>query len=137
YLSVRDAASRECLLEVDPNLEVAIVPDTAWDLPQLWEKGELESRFVSLMNRLGGNSSEPIVTIHVNSRYMNDIPIEQVAATIDQIAITAQARPLLIAIGPCHGDDVMAGRVAELTTSHPLLLDKPQSLAEIVAAISN
>lgn len=137
YLSVRDTASRECLLEIDPHLEVAVVPDTAWALPQLWEKTELDARFASLLNRLGSSAAEPIITIHVNSRYMNDVPIEEVAATIDYIAATTRAKPLLIAIGPCHGDDIAARHVAQFTSSHPLVLDKPESLEEIVAAISH
>ncbi|THK34627.1 polysaccharide pyruvyl transferase family protein [Ensifer sp. MPMI2T] len=136
YLSVRDAASRDCLLEIDPHLEVAVVPDTAWALPQLWEKAELDARFTSLLNRLGSDAAEPIITIHVNSRYMNDVPIEEVAATIDHLAATTHAKPLLIAIGPCHGDDIAAKRVAQFTSSRPLVLDKPESLEEIVAAIS-
>lgn len=137
YLSVRDAASRECLLEIDPRLEVAVVPDSAWALPQLWEKAELDNCFASLLKRLGGEVGEPIITIHLNSRYMKGTPIEEVAATIDRLAAAAGARPLLIAIGPCHGDDITAGQVAKLTASRPLLLDKPESLVEIAAAISH
>lgn len=137
YLSVRDNASRECLLEIDPELEVAVVPDSAWALPQLWEKAELDASFVALMNRLGNSALEPIVTIHVNARYMKGIKIESVAENIDRICEALGARPLFIAIGPCHGDDVTAVEVARLCRSRPLILDKPESLIEIAAAISH
>jgi polysaccharide pyruvyl transferase WcaK-like protein len=137
YLSVRDNASRDCLLEIDPDLEVAVVPDSAWALPKLWEQAELDASFAVLMNRLGNSPLEPIVTIHVNARYMKGIKIESVAENIDRICEALKARPLFIAIGPCHGDDVTAVEVAQLCRSRPLILDKPESLIEIAAAISH
>jgi hypothetical protein len=135
YLSVRDADSRECLAEIVPELQVEVVPDSAWDLPNLWTADELDTAFEAAMTRIGGHPDVPIVSIHVNARYMRGQTGDQVAAAIDRLASMVGGRPVLLAIGPCHGDDETALEIAARCSSSPLVVDRPRSLAEVAAII--
>jgi polysaccharide pyruvyl transferase WcaK-like protein len=135
YLSVRDAESRDCLTEIAPELDIAIVPDSAWDLPGLWTAQELETVLAAALARVGGSPGEPLVSIHVNARYMKGRTVDQVAAVIDRLAGVVGGRPVLLAIGPCHGDDETARDIAGRCTSSPLVVDRPEGLAEIAAII--
>ena len=136
YLSVRDEESRNCLLEIDPGLEIMVVPDSAWDLPRLWTPAELDASYSKLLEELGGTNSDRTVSIHVNARYISDMPMEALAAILDGLAMSLDARPLLIAIGPCHNDDKTARDVARHMSSRPMVLDRPESLVQVAAALS-
>ncbi|WP_170610792.1 polysaccharide pyruvyl transferase family protein [Ruegeria arenilitoris] len=132
YLSVRDEESRRLLLDIQPDLEISVVPDSAWNLPSLWSKESLDSEFETLTKGDAG----PFFTIHVNDRYAKDIEYPKLASILDKMAKKLNMRPILIGIGPCHNDDRLAGLIASMMTSSPILVDRPLSTRQVCAAIS-
>ena len=133
YISVRDEESRTYLAEIAPKCDISVVPDSAWDVPFLWTTTELEEKRGELLAAWGSSIEDHIVAFHVNSRYFNNLELSSIAGEIDQISERLNARPVLISIGPCHGDSSTAQQVGKLLRSNPFVLDAPKSLLEIVA----
>ena len=67
--------------------------------------------------------------------YITD-PAQSLAERLDRIAARADATPVLLALGPCHGDGAVARSVGAKMSSDPLVVDRPRSLRQIVAAIA-
>ncbi|TCP39819.1 polysaccharide pyruvyl transferase family protein [Rhodovulum marinum] len=135
YLSVRDELSRKYLQNICPDLEIAVVPDSAWDLPSLWTADELDSTFAALTGGTPGDCGRH-VAIHLNRRYTKDVGDIALGAIIDGLCDALDARPILVAIGPCHEDDVFARAITPYLSREPIILDRPQSLRQVCAAIS-
>ncbi|MBE0455438.1 MAG: polysaccharide pyruvyl transferase family protein [Roseovarius sp.] len=135
YISVRDEVSRKFLLDVCPGLDIAVVPDTVWDLPSIWTVEELDAEFVALTGGLS-EASGPHISIHVNDRYAKDIDSKELAEVIDKLCREMQASAILVAIGPCHGDGSFARKIAGQMTAPTVLIDRPASLKQLCAAIS-
>lgn len=136
YLSVRDAASRDFLLEVWPQAQVAVVPDSAWTLPRLWPREALAAVREAFHARRGGEAADRTVIFHLNKRYVQDRPLANVARLLDELAGTAGLRPVLVAFAPCHGDDQLAREVGALMATQPIVVDAPQSIQEIAALVA-
>lgn len=134
YPAVRDAASRDCF---GPHANaIVVVPDTALDLPRVWPRGGLEPEFRTLLQRTAREGEKGYVTVHVKERSLGEQDAAGVAAAIDRMASETGLTPILVAIGPCHGDDVFARRLSKLLTRAHILLDAPLGLREIAAAIA-
>lgn len=136
YLSVRDEISRQYLLDVWNEADIAIVPDSAWTVNRLWTHEDLKFEYESLFSRLGISVPDRTIIFHLNRRYLGGKGLKAVAKQLDSIAEQMSARPLLIAFAPCHGDDILAREVGAFMASHPVLIDQPQSLREIAACIA-
>ncbi len=136
YLSVRDELSRQYLLDVWSDADIAIAPDSAWAINRLWTREDLKFEYESLFSRLGIPVSDRTIVFHLNRRYLGGKGIRAIGKQLDSIAEQMSARPLLIAFAPCHGDDTLAREVAASMASHPVLIDRPQSLREIAACIA-
>lgn len=135
YLSVRDTLSKSYLLEVCSDVDIAVVPDSAWDIPALWSGRDLDEAFAALTSRQPGDRGR-FVTIHLNRRYTRDIGDAGLAGVIDALCEMLDAMPILVAIGPCHGDDLFAREIAARLSKHPIVIDRPKSLRQVCAAIS-
>ena len=136
YLAVRDVESREMISEIAPNRHVRVVPDPAWELPALWPATSHASALQATLARLGAGPDTRFFVTHVNRRYISDLEPAQLADEIDGLAAAFEARPLLAAIGPCHGDTGTARQVAHTLRSDPLVLASPRSLHEMAALIA-
>lgn len=136
YISVRDEESRTYLAEIEPECEILVVPDSAWDVPILWTMAELARKRGELLVEWQASEVDRYFTVHVNERYFDELGLSLIAREIDQIATRLNARPVLIAIGPCHGDSATAHKVGNSLKSKFLILDAPRSLLEIVSMIS-
>ncbi len=123
YLSVRDEISRQYLLDVWNDADIAIVPDSAWTINRLWTLEDLKFEYESLFSRLGITVPDRTIVFHLNRRYLGDKGLKAVGKQLDSIAEQMSARPLLIAFAPCHGDDTLAREVAASMASHPVLID--------------
>jgi len=134
YVSVRDPGS---LVFLDPPRDVTAVvtPDTAAGLAELWSAKELDSAFYALIERKGGDPDNAFWSIHLRLRSLGDMAIEELAAAIDRVARSMALRPLLVAIGPSLGDGDAARHLAERLDTSPIVLDDPQTLIEMTAAI--
>lgn len=137
YVSVRDAASRD-MLDPDGRHAVRVVPDTAAEIARLWSREELASDFAALIERkgqpLGGRGH---FVVHAKLRSLPEEGAAPVAALIDAHAERTGLVPLLVAIGQCHDDQVVARRVANRMHRPCILLDDPLGLREIAAAIAH
>lgn len=132
YLAVRDRQSRSWLQARCP---VSVVPDVALGISCLWDAKELrqhaQDAFVSRAAPLPGRW----IVFHFNSRYL-DGGLEESVAAAGRIARSLDAFPVLLAIGPCHGDDALA-RAASAHLQPCLVVDRPASLREIAALIAH
>lgn len=136
YLSVRDHISRQFLLQVQSDLEIAVVPDSAWMIDRLWPRETLREKYDQVFDRLAVQAPERTVVLHVNRRYLGGRKLKEVAGTLDAISRYFSAKALLIPFALCHGDEVLAREVANLMTTEPIVLDRLDSLKEITACIA-
>jgi polysaccharide pyruvyl transferase WcaK-like protein len=136
YVSVRDAASAENLGNF-ADVKVAVVPDTALDVAQLWPKAHLADMFASMLDRKAAPSGgTQYLTVHAKARSL-DVPPNVLAGWIDDFAAARGMTPLLVALGPCHDDDVTARQIGRFLRSPHIVLDDPLGIEEIAAAIAH
>ena len=134
YVSVRDRTSADNL--GDPgNAVVDVVPDTAVDVARLWPRRRLETTFARLLDRKGAAGDNRFVTLHLKARSFAE-PVEMVAAWIDAFAAGHGLTPVLLALGPCHHDDVAARRIGRALRGPKIVVDDAHGIEEIAAAIA-
>ena len=136
YLSVRDENSRTFLQEVCPEADIAVCPDPAWEISMLWSELELADAREKAFTFRWKVLPERTATVHLNSRYLASASDEELGRELDLLSNQLDARIILTAIGPCHGDDQLARRVGAVMKSEPLIVDAPQGLREIAACIA-
>lgn len=135
YVSVRDEQSRAFLLEASPSAEISVCPDPAWDLPRLWTASQLEEAYEEMFSNRGEKRPTRSISVHLNSRFMAPSANQIVAGCLDNISRKFDARVVLLATGPCHGDDTLTRLIGGLMTTKPLIVDLPASLKEVVSCI--
>lgn len=131
YVSVRDRASAAHL--GCPGAQ--IVPDTAFDIAALWPRASLKDSFRLLLQRADLGEDRKCVAIHVKRRSL-DGPIDVLARNLDDFCRSRRLTPILVALGPCHGDDAVVGELARHLTCGSILLNRPAGLRQIAAAIA-
>src|SRR5690606_23828244 len=136
YLSVRDEVSKEYLLDVWPEAQIEVVPDTAWALSKLWSREDLFIARENFFSRLQTPPPERTIVLHLNRRYLSGNSLSVIAGVLDDVSQALDARPILIAFAPCHHDGILAREVGQLMASRPIVMDSPQSLQEVAACIS-
>lgn len=135
YLSVRDTTSRGLLEQAGVEQQIHVVPDTALEISQLWTASEIEEAYKNAFATRDRAVPERSAAFHVNRRWARE-ELSSVAARADRVCWKLEATPIMIAVGPCHGDDEVQRQVAEEMETEPLLVDRPQSLREIAACIA-
>jgi hypothetical protein len=134
YVSLRDRGSIE-LLKAPPALSPAIVPDPVADIARLWRPDALQQVFRALVQRKGGRTNTGYLSLHFRFRSVEKIGVAALAERVDAFSQAHGLQPLLVAVGQTHADDVLAREIAgHLKTPH-IVLDDPQSLMEIAAAV--
>jgi polysaccharide pyruvyl transferase WcaK-like protein len=136
YLCVRDEQSRLYLQEVAPDLDIAVAPDPAWDVDKLWTGEILDAAYAQAFLSRKMQVPDRSIVIHLNSRYLAGAEARELARYLDRLCRKLEATGILIGIGPCHGDDVLAKTVAKAMSTKPLLVDRPGSLKEVAACIA-
>jgi hypothetical protein len=134
YLAVRDGGSRQFLEGAGIPGEVVVTLDTAIDVADLWSPEALDSAWRDVFRTRDLPIPDRALAVHFNSRFLADGVI-QTAARLDQLARTRKLMPILLAIGPCHGDSALQREVAEAMQEPCCLVDTPRSLREIAACI--
>ena len=137
YVSVRDEQSRNFLREACPDAKISVVPDSAWEIDGLWDKSELAESYEKAFLSRGDKRSARSIAVHLNSRYLGSATDEAIASSLDEVARKLDSRIVLMALGPCHGDDALARHIGEYMKSLPLIIDKPNSLKEIAGCIAH
>jgi polysaccharide pyruvyl transferase WcaK-like protein len=136
YLAVRDQTSHARLINAGVSTPVHVVPDTALEVSRLWPRDDLASIFADAFHSRGHDVPHRAAVIHLNRRFVGNDP-ELLAAHVDRIARQLDATPILLAIGPCHGDDRLQRDVGQSMKVHPLVIDRPRSLREVAACIAH
>lgn len=136
YLAVRDETSRRSLEEAGVSRNINVVPDSAIEISSLWGEGEISSAYQEVFARRNRPVPPRTIVFHVNTRWMGE-EAAAVAARIDRICKKLNSTPILVAIGPCHGDDEVQLQVSREMGTDPLVIDQPKSLLEITACIAH
>lgn len=134
-VTLRDVASRE-FWNVTAVPGIDILPDTALDLAALWPAETLRASAEAAFNRHAMPAPARWLALHVNDRYM-DGALSLQARQIEALARQTGAFPVLIAIGPCHGDHTLAAALGAELTIPALVLDRPRGLREIAGLIAH
>ncbi|PZQ10773.1 MAG: hypothetical protein DI565_19535 [Ancylobacter novellus] len=133
HLAIRDRLSRD-FLSPATGREIAVHPDTAIDVSSMWPKTTLAAAFARLLERKNVAGSErAFLTVHV--RDLSAEALDRLAFLLDEIATRDGMIALLLAIGPGAGDDAAVRRLAR-GGRFGVLVDDPESLAEIAAALA-
>lgn len=133
-VAVRDEASASYLAGAGIAEGVHVVPDTGLDVASLWSAEEIDAAYAAIFAARGVAVPERTIAIHVNARYAPSV--RKLAPLADSLCRRADARALLLALGPCHGDGELARAVAAAMETEPVVVDRPASLREPAAAIA-
>jgi polysaccharide pyruvyl transferase WcaK-like protein/Flp pilus assembly protein TadD len=133
-LTVRDDASRVFLDLGRPSL-AAVVPDTALALSRIWPGEELRGVAEAAFAARGSRAPERWIVVHLNKRYLN--PSRQAAVdAVRRIGAALDAVPVLVAIGPVHGDEELARELGPALPAR-FIVDRAGGLREIAALIAH
>ncbi len=134
YLAVRDATSRRFLAGTGFNGEISVELDTAVEVSELWSSEDLEAAWRDAFLARGNSLPERALVVHFTSRYLQD-GVADAAARLDSLCRSWNLTPILLALGPCHGDSMLQREVACALTVPHCLIDSARSLREIAACI--
>lgn len=134
HASVRDHESRRLLEGAGVDAGLNVVPDTAVEVSKLWTGGEISAAYEKAFRSRGKGLPGRTVAFHVNARLAGE-DVAAVAARMDRISARLGASPILLAIGPSHGDVETQRLLAAKMTSDPLLVDRPRGLKEVAACV--
>lgn len=134
YISVRDERSRHLIRSTGFEGDIHVVPDTAHDIPGLFSEAALRAAYDEAFHVRNAPRPNRTIAFHLNERYLGE-EVGFIAARIDRICKQAEAEPILLGLGPCHGDDALATELGALLKTRALIVDRPKSLLEAAACI--
>lgn len=135
YGSLRDPRSRRLLEDASCEAAFQVVPDTGLEVARLFDDRELDLAYAEAFRARGVERSGPTLVFHAKARDLREeLPL--VAARIERLCAHADALPILLALGPCHGDDALARELGRHIRRDVLVVDRPQSLCEAAACIA-
>lgn len=134
-LAVRDGGSAQRLRGAGFAGALAIVPDTAIDVAELWTAAKRRAAHRdAFVSRGMAEIPKRTVFLHLNERYATEDP-GGIAERVERLARQLDAVPILGALGPCHGDGELARRVGRAISTPVLVLDGLRGLCEVAACI--
>jgi polysaccharide pyruvyl transferase WcaK-like protein len=131
YLAVRDTYSREMMARAGVSADV--VPDSALELANFF--GKQQPLNFDVPAELEAVMESSYLAVHINDRYF-DGDIDGFAQLLDRLSKAADATIVLVAIGPCHGDDKFAKAVGSRMKSSPVIYSHPKAVEDIAFVIS-
>jgi hypothetical protein len=134
YLSVRDEASRVYLS--GGRFDIDVLPDTVLRLGAVWPAAALQDHARTAFESRGMAVPERWIVFHLNDRYIGS-GLPAACAVAGRIAASLGAVPVLVAIGPCHGDDALAREASSLFEGDVLVVDRPRGLKGIAGLIAH
>lgn len=134
HLVVRDETSRRFLREAGCAGEIGVVCDTAIETASLFRAEELEEALRDGFATRGRSLPALMLAVHFNARLLGE-GVREIAAQLDALCRAWKLTPVLLALGPCHGDAALAREIAGALTVPHCLIDAPGSLRELVACI--
>lgn len=136
YVSLRDDESLAFLGEAAANVDINVLPDTAAAIADVIPRPALEEAFRTLLDRKAVSADESYLVIHPKLRAFDNTP-EMLAEQVGAFATAHGLTPMLLAISPCHDDQIAVRRVSRAMRVPHVQLDDPRSLTEIASAIAN
>ncbi|QCB94537.1 polysaccharide pyruvyl transferase family protein [Cellulomonas shaoxiangyii] len=133
YVAVRDEKSA-ATLQLDSDLSLAVVPDTALELSDA--APDTRDGRGEWPDELRSAPAHGYVVAHLNGRYGHR-DHQHAAAALDAVATATGRRICLIGIGECHGDDELARSVGAAMATAPIVFDRPRSARAVIEAIRN
>ncbi|WP_238097021.1 glycosyltransferase [Vibrio cincinnatiensis] len=134
YISVRDDESADLLRVVNHDINVSIVPDSAWQISEIFKKEELKSLFLEVIR---GEQKRKYATFHFNDRYLTKNSLSSICRYVESICIQFDVTPILLALGNCHNDEHLIRNIAEGLTIDSIVVDKPDSLKKCIAILAH
>ncbi|HEX8207672.1 MAG TPA: polysaccharide pyruvyl transferase family protein [Solirubrobacteraceae bacterium] len=134
-LTVRDRHSLRRLRDAGVEEPVGVVPDTAFDVADLFTAAELDEAYARAFADRGRERPDRALAVHVNERDLGD-DAAATAGVIDRLAADLDAVPVLVALGRCHGDAAVAHDVASRLEADHVVVDRLTSLREAVAILA-
>lgn len=135
HLAVRDRGSAD-LLGAPGDAPARVVPDPVAGIAAMWPRATLAPLFRDLLARKGLPGDVRLLAIHVRNRSMAGLEPEALGAALGALARAHGAVPMLVAVGQSHDDPKIARLLAPHMGAPVLLLDDPQGLREISAALA-
>jgi len=133
YISVRDQQSKDLLLSIFDDDNIHVVPDSAWQISEIFSKDDLYSSFKDIVPNI---ESKEYCVFHLNNRYTNEKSILELSSYIEHICEHFQFEPILIAIGECHGDEVLINSVSDHLTIPYTKLVNLSSLKSVISLLA-
>lgn len=134
YLAVRDATSRRFLAGTGFSGEISVELDTAVEVSELWSSEDLDAAWRDAFLARGNSLPDRTLVVHFTSRYLQD-GVADAAARLDSVCRRWNLTPILLALGPCHGDSILQREFAGAMKVPHCLIDSARSLREIAACI--
>jgi hypothetical protein len=135
HVGVRDEGSLRRLRATGYEGRAEVVPDTGFGVARCWSREQLDEAWSEVCRRAGRPAATRAVCLHASPHRNGETP-EELAAAFDAIATRLDAVPLLLALGPVHGDDRLLAEVAERMTRAPLAVLRPDPLVETAACLA-
>ena len=133
YLAIRDQAGVDRFNNLLGKLKSELIYDTAFDVSYLWSHKDLTEVFLETVSRLELEVPPRTIAVHLKP----GIDYDEVAESISKLAADTDTVPILLAIGPCHGDSQTQKEVGCRLSVPCIVIDQPKSIKQIAAVIAN
>lgn len=134
YVALRDETSLGFLRGAGFGGAAHVVLDTAIDVAGLWPPAVLDAAWDEVFRARGLPVPERALAFHFNARFLQEGAAE-VAARLDALCRRSGLTPVLLALGPCHGDvELLRELSAALTVPHASI-GPVGDLIELVACL--
>ena len=131
WCSVRDGDSAAHVQGLVGQLPVRVVPDSVWTLPDVWTLETVTDR-AARMRHSGALPDGPYVAVHASF-----LDADAMRSLAGQLRLLSEQRvtPLLVALGPCFGDDSTLASLGR-SVGIPILVGRsvPDRVAALAAA---
>ncbi len=136
YVNARDASGAAVLRAIAPNASIAITPDTALDVAQLWSTNELRDAYRGAFVSRGRSVPKRTLAVHVRK---TSLPAKcgPVSQLLDQVAAQTETVPIILSFGQCHDDGEAVREIDKGMRCERLVLDRPSSLLEVTACLGH
>lgn len=137
YISVCDEESQHYLLDVWPDANITVVPDSIRGVSKLWSQAELRLAYEAVFKRLQIPLPKRSIIFPIHYRDLGQGKMSIFARQLDRIAKQVDAQPILIPFKFSPKNFFVIGEISALMSSCPIILHNVQSLQEITACIAH
>ncbi|MEZ4334527.1 MAG: polysaccharide pyruvyl transferase family protein [Myxococcota bacterium] len=133
-IALRDGTSLGFLRGAGFTGEATVALDTAIDVDALWSPAELDAAWREVFRARGLAVPERAIALHFNARFLQ-AGVEEVAARLDALGLRSGSMPVLLALGPCHGDVELVRAISSAMTTPHAAIGPVEDLVELVACL--